>query len=984
MKFKQLFYSIMMIAVFFSCQQALNNFDGTKEATEKLVKINIGAKYEGNDLASSTRTIVPVPTVSRYWLYGKTDGDTEFQVLKYFDSLTGANVNIETGTWDLKLVATYATKDILEGTLTDVVISTSGTNLSFDLKPLETGKGSINIRLFLPANHPVYSDQITFGGSPAVLHTEYSRVTDSSNKLTGYTFTKSDVDRGDYLLIFKLKDVNEKVVVVVSEMVMVRPNLTTAKDITLVLTDFNAAPAKPESITYSLVESTEATGKIKIDWTDSSNNETGFVIGGDDLLGTNYIKNDIPPATTTYTWEGLLRGKTYRFGIQAKNDFGQSASCAPFGSLTVRVPYIVYFDSQGGSAVDPVFDDWQTHKITEPTAPTKSGYEFAGWYKEETCTKEWVFNDDAVSANTTLYAKWTATYSINYILDGGVNSGLNPDDFTIESARIVFYEPTKADKVFGGWFTDATFTNSITDIPAGSTGNKTVYAKWRNPIEPDQENQPGGEVQVPAVPDARAYWLAPSGMGNVGDIGGFVEGATMTTADETGLTSIAAPVTPGTYYLYFVIRDTKEILSISADYLTVLGDNVPFFYKGEIYAGFLDTVSGTVRKVTVQKTDLITGWQNVGDPQFSNSVDISGANLSGYTNEPRVAINKLTGDIWVVANEAQTSIHQLWVDIWKYTTADGWVKKQDINLNSHTSHQAMVMKNDGSAMYLSLSTWVSSSGAWPEYFQKRTGADFGTVETVSNYAPSVVKMGGDYLYMVSQTSDFNADDQATHTSKLSTHTGINVKKYDTTLAFNSTNMTTLGTDKFNVAGTTKYYAFKPEMYVEGDGTPYIVFVEPATYEHSRHKGNGTWQQNGWNDKFTDPKLTVMKYNGTDWELVGSNLFSPVVYKTTTNAYVAGTTDLRTGYNAPGDEDFTTTDSVFTPGICVGGGKVWVVSTDSSDKAFISAYDGSNWSTVKTDFATGVRNPKLVYDNGKLYILYAKLDGSGNETYTYIP
>jgi uncharacterized repeat protein (TIGR02543 family) len=67
--------------------------------------------------------------------------------------------------------------------------------------------------------------------------------------------------------------------------------------------------------------------------------------------------------------------------------------------------YTVTFDSQGGSAVAAqTIESGKT--ATEPTAPTKSGFIFKGWYKEAACTNAWTFASDAVSADVTLYAKW--------------------------------------------------------------------------------------------------------------------------------------------------------------------------------------------------------------------------------------------------------------------------------------------------------------------------------------------------------------------------------------------------------------------------------------------------------------------------------------------------------------------------------------------------------------------------------------------------
>ena len=67
-------------------------------------------------------------------------------------------------------------------------------------------------------------------------------------------------------------------------------------------------------------------------------------------------------------------------------------------------------------------------KITEPTAPTKEGYAFGGWYKESGCTNAWDFDIDTVTSDVTLYAKWTAnTYAVTYNGNGNT-AGTVPVD----------------------------------------------------------------------------------------------------------------------------------------------------------------------------------------------------------------------------------------------------------------------------------------------------------------------------------------------------------------------------------------------------------------------------------------------------------------------------------------------------------------------------------------------------------------------------
>ena len=107
---------------------------------------------------------------------------------------------------------------------------------------------------------------------------------------------------------------------------------------------------------------------------------------------------------------------------------------------------------------------WENNGRTEPGEYTVTATLKKPYYEEKTLT-------------ATL-AICQASYSIKYVLN--VNEDVvneNPAEYafgqTLELKSLAL--PSMA---FDGWYTDADFTNKITEISAGDYGNKVLYAKW--------------------------------------------------------------------------------------------------------------------------------------------------------------------------------------------------------------------------------------------------------------------------------------------------------------------------------------------------------------------------------------------------------------------------------------------------------------------------------------------------------------------------
>ena len=119
------------------------------------------------------------------------------------------------------------------------------------------------------------------------------------------------------------------------------------------------------------------------------------------------------------------------------------------------------------------------------TEPTRDYYTFAGWLcsaDDEVYAASATIDDAVIDADFTLTAQWTPVpYSITYELDGGTNNVGNPATYNVTTATITLQDPTKGHDRFEGWYSTysaGVYSDPETEIPLGSHGNITLYAKW--------------------------------------------------------------------------------------------------------------------------------------------------------------------------------------------------------------------------------------------------------------------------------------------------------------------------------------------------------------------------------------------------------------------------------------------------------------------------------------------------------------------------
>lgn len=140
------------------------------------------------------------------------------------------------------------------------------------------------------------------------------------------------------------------------------------------------------------------------------------------------------------------------------------------------VKSVVNFESNGGSYVSPVEVDYNG-LLPRPADPMKSGSTFEGWYTDSALTIPWDFNYSRVTANMTLYAKWTAnSYTVSFETSGG---NYIPSQTILRNGIVLKpADPYKTGHTFGGWYSDANYTSPWDFNYATVTSDIVLYAKW--------------------------------------------------------------------------------------------------------------------------------------------------------------------------------------------------------------------------------------------------------------------------------------------------------------------------------------------------------------------------------------------------------------------------------------------------------------------------------------------------------------------------
>ena len=184
--------------------------------------------------------------------------------------------------------------------------------------------------------------------------------------------------------------------------------------------------------------------------------------------------SEIVPITQDYGTEITAPDNPTRKGYTFKGWDKEIPETMPAENITVKAQwkinqYTIAFDTNGGSEVAPITQDYGT-EITAPDNPTRKGYTFKGWDKEipETMPAE----------NITVKAQWKINpYTITFDTNGGSEIAPITQDYGTEITAPD--NPTRKGYTFKEWDKEIPET-----MPAE---NITITARWKDTEKPTGE-----------------------------------------------------------------------------------------------------------------------------------------------------------------------------------------------------------------------------------------------------------------------------------------------------------------------------------------------------------------------------------------------------------------------------------------------------------------------------------------------------------------
>lgn len=202
----------------------------------------------------------------------------------------------------------------------------------------------------------------------------------------------------------------------------------------------------------------------------SLNNPSHYVTTDTDIL----LENATAP--NYYTFDGWYDNEDFSGKKFTKIPAGYYGNLKLYAKYIPKTHVIEYILNGGSNANNADFYTEKDGYTLQNAART--GYTFAGWYKNADFSGEQVLSIPAGSTtDVTLYAKFLKNYKVVYVLGGGTLE--DKIETVTEEDEIILSEPVRSGYEFLGWYTDRNYTTGIEKIEKGTNKSITLFAKWK-------------------------------------------------------------------------------------------------------------------------------------------------------------------------------------------------------------------------------------------------------------------------------------------------------------------------------------------------------------------------------------------------------------------------------------------------------------------------------------------------------------------------
>lgn len=238
---------------------------------------------------------------------------------------------------------------------------------------------------------------------------------------------------------------------------------------------------------------------------DSQGGTTVDVIGN--IKHNSYVLPPVNPIRDHYDFQGWYTDLSYKTQfVFSENIIDKDMML--YAKWTPKV-YNISFDTDGGTPVTSKSTSIDSNfKIEAPVAPTKEGYQFLGWYKDQNISVD--FTNDIFDKDCTLNAHWLInTFNVTFILNN------NQPNVVVENVDYNTYVNPPSEVINGdlklvGWFRDVLLTDQFDLHNNKITSNISLYAKWQNATSKISFNSNGGSIVTDIVQTPNAIIEAPS------------------------------------------------------------------------------------------------------------------------------------------------------------------------------------------------------------------------------------------------------------------------------------------------------------------------------------------------------------------------------------------------------------------------------------------------------------------------------------------